>query len=278
MEISDPRRLVEEHFDALGAREWDRLDADLPARVSLEIHTRFLRRFVREGDHVLDIGAGPGRFTIQLASLGATVHVGDISRVQLDLNEGKVAEAGAADAVVAREVLDVCDLSSIQANSFDVVLAYGGVISYTFDRAPDAVAELARVAKPGGVVVGGVSSLAGAARAFLSAFEPTIDAVGLDPFSDFLVHGDQRAILVAGAHPTRLLTWATLERLLEDAGLVPTDASASQWLALGDPEPLAWLAADEQRWSMFLDWEERFCREPGTIDGGHHILFAARKP
>ena len=42
--------------------------------------------FVSAGDRVLEVGAGPGRFTIELATIGATIVVGDVSEVQLELN------------------------------------------------------------------------------------------------------------------------------------------------------------------------------------------------
>jgi ubiquinone/menaquinone biosynthesis C-methylase UbiE len=84
--VNDPVPAVRDYFDALGEGEWDRLAQSPAARVSLELHRRFLTRFIRPGWRVLEIGAGPGRFTVELASLGATTVVSDISPVQLDLN------------------------------------------------------------------------------------------------------------------------------------------------------------------------------------------------
>jgi 2-polyprenyl-3-methyl-5-hydroxy-6-metoxy-1,4-benzoquinol methylase len=63
------------------------------ARVSLELHRRFLTRFIRPGWRVLEIGAGPGQFTIELAAHGATVVMSDISAVQLELNRAQVTAA-----------------------------------------------------------------------------------------------------------------------------------------------------------------------------------------
>ena len=77
---------VRRFYDAYGEREWTRYDAGpanarAPANlVNLHLHLWHLRRYVRAGDHVLDVGAGPGRFTIELARLGARVTVGDRTR------------------------------------------------------------------------------------------------------------------------------------------------------------------------------------------------------
>src|SRR5947207_2043740 len=76
-------------------------------RVSFELHRRMLAEFVRPGDRVLEIGAGPGRFTIELARLGALVTVTDISPVQLASNERHIHEAGYRDAVESCFLLDV---------------------------------------------------------------------------------------------------------------------------------------------------------------------------
>ncbi len=141
-----------------------RFDRRLCERVSLEIHRNFLSDFVHKGDRVLDAGAGPGRFTIDLVRLGATVVVGDISPEQLRLNEEKVKEAGAEAAIESRELLDISDLSRFEDESFDVVVCLGGPLSYVFDGASSALAGMARVLKPGGRVLVSVMSRLGTHR------------------------------------------------------------------------------------------------------------------
>ena len=110
----------------LGEREWHRLDADASSRVSLEVHRRFLRRFVPRGARVLEVGAGPGRFTTELAARGARVVVTDLSPAQLAAHERRVRGTPAERCVLQRELLDVADTSRYADGEFDVVLAYGG--------------------------------------------------------------------------------------------------------------------------------------------------------
>src|SRR5438445_10250048 len=66
------------YFDALGTREWERFDRTLGDRVSLAMHTALLERYVRPGHRILDVGAGPGRFTELLHHRGARVVVADL--------------------------------------------------------------------------------------------------------------------------------------------------------------------------------------------------------
>jgi len=225
---------------------------------------------------VLEIGAGPGRFTIELARQGCTVVVADLSSVQLDLNERHVREADCEAAVIERLQLDVCNLSKITAADFDAVVAFGGPLSYLFGDEEVALRECWRVLRDDGVLLASVMSLAGSGRRFFESFPPSVEAVGIDVFDEFLRHGDQRVIGAApGVHPCQLFTRQTIGELVAASGGQIVAASASNWLSLGAAEPLDYFETDASRWAAFLDWEERLCAEPGAIDGGTHLLFAA---
>jgi ubiquinone/menaquinone biosynthesis C-methylase UbiE len=141
---------VRAYFDTLASREWDRLEATLHGRVKYAIHRRYLDEYIRPGMTVLDAGCGPGRFAIDATRAGARVTLLDISPVQLDLARARLAEAG-CDAGGFHEG-DVRALPFASA-SFDAVIAYGGAISYSYDHHGAAISELARVCRPGGVLL-----------------------------------------------------------------------------------------------------------------------------
>jgi SAM-dependent methyltransferase len=161
---AEDREATRAYYDEFGDAEWNRLVGDVAGRVSLEVHRRFLARFVRPGARVLEVGAGPGRFTTELAGLGATIVVTDISPVQLDLNKRYVGSTDAEGAVERRELLDVCDVSRFADGEFDAVLAYGGPLSYAFEETEAALRGLLRITARGGVVVGSVMSMLGTWR------------------------------------------------------------------------------------------------------------------
>ena len=120
-----------------------------------------------------------GVFTIELAKLGAIISVGDISPRQLEINSQKVQNAGFEHAVVKREVLDITDLSEYPSQMFDAVIAYGGPLSYVFDRADDAIDELLRVIKPRGHLLLSVMSLLGSTRKLLPGILSDVGQYGL---------------------------------------------------------------------------------------------------
>ena len=135
---------IRRFYDDYGEREWERLDADPRARVIFHVHRWHLQQFIKPGHQVLEAGAGPGRFTVELAKLGARVTVGDISPRQLDLNRLKVQEAGLEAQVAQRVLLDIVDCSQFPAESFDAVVCYGSPLSYVRERANDALTEMLR--------------------------------------------------------------------------------------------------------------------------------------
>ena len=260
----DPEHIAR-FFDDYGALEWERFDSSPMDRVSLEIHLRFLREHVRPGDRVLDAGAGPGRFTLELALLGATVVAGDISPRQLELHAEKT--AAVEDSVEAREVLDIRDLGRFDDESFDAVVCYGGPLSYVLDEAETALSELIRVTRRDGHVLLSVMSLLGAARAFFDYFPGLVDEFGWERAVVDVFETHDLAADVNRGHVLRMYRWSDLERLVSRGDCRIVGASASNFLSVG-----------RETWDdRFLEYEIAACREPGALDGGTHLIAALER-
>ena len=262
-------------YDAYGEREWERFDLSPANRVNFYLHCRYLEQYIHAGDHVLDVGAGPGRFTIELAKLGATVTVADISPRQLELNRSKVRAAGYEASVVDRVPVDVADLSRFPPGRFDAVVCYGGPLSYVFEQADDALSELLRVTKRGGYVLLSVMSLAGTLRRFLREALDLARNHGAEVLQEVFATGDQTGSLADG-HRFHYYRWAELKRLLRRHPCTITAATAANFLAVRNEEALQEIMADTDLWSAFLQWEVAVCQEPGALDGGTHIIAVVR--
>jgi len=260
---------VASFYDAYGDQEWTRFDDGRTPRPSLEVHLEHLRRFVKPGDHVLDIGAGPGRFSIELARLGAAVTVADISPGQLALNEARVAAEGLEHRVVERAVADVLDLAQWEDGTFDVTVCFGGPLSYILDDAETAVAELVRVTKPGGHVLVSVMSLVGAATHFLSILLDLVRRDGAPKNDEIIRTGLLSDEPDYGHLPMKLYRWSELEALLTLHGTIVA-ASAAGLLPSAE--------VDEPELAEFLVRTElALADEPGALSAGQHILAVLRK-
>ncbi len=128
-------------------RAWTIGDYPVIARHLLAISVETVEAAgVRAGDRVLDVGVGNGNAAIEAARRGAKVTGIDLTPAQIERAEARCAREGVTvDLRVGNaEFLEVPDAS------FDVVLSVMGVIF-----APGharAVAEMARVCRPGGTV------------------------------------------------------------------------------------------------------------------------------
>jgi len=269
----EDREAIRDYYDEMGDAEWRRLEDTPRGRVSLEVHRRFLAKFIRAESRVLEVGAGPGRFTLQLAALGASVSVTDISSVQLDLHRLHVSDTPAEHAVESRQLLDVCDTSGISDDSFDAVVAFGGPLSYAFEHTDDALAGLFRVTKPDGIVLASVMSLLGTWRYFLRGVIEETQRVGESANDMVLATGDLRHF--GGKHICQMFRSSDIEALVRRCGGSVVEMSASNWASLADDDVVSQLEGDHDRWARFLDHEVAACGQPGAVDGGTHILFAA---
>jgi SAM-dependent methyltransferase len=263
-------------YDALGEGEWSRLEDSINGRVAYEVHRQFLERFIAGGDHVLEVGAGPGRYTFDLARLGASVDVTDFSPVQLELHRQHVSRTAVEAAVKSRELLDICDTSRYAGKTFDVVLAYGGPLSYAFEKTQEAFDGLLRITKPGGYVVASVMSLLGTWRFALPGVLAIAKNQGEDANDAVLTTGDLRNL--DAAHVCQMFRASDIQKLVAQSGAELVAMSASNWASLGDSDALIELEADPDRWARFIRNEVAACGEPGALDGGTHIMFGVRKP
>jgi SAM-dependent methyltransferase len=262
-------------YDEYADREWTRFEDGRSSPVSFEIHRHYLRRFVRSEDQVIDVGAGPGRFTIELAHIGARITVVDVSPTQLRLNEEKVAAAGAEAAVEERVLADVLDLSQWADGAFDVAVCYGGPISYVLDRAEDAIAELLRVTRPGGIVLFSVMSRVGPFAHSLPVIVDLAREYGIAMNDDVVAGGILPPELSRGHLTMRLFRWSELEEILARQQCELLAASASE-LSPGAEHSL-WPNLEPGLREALVRWEIELAAEPGALNAGSHIIVVARK-
>lgn len=229
---------------------------------------------------MLEVGAGPGRFTIHLAELGARVAVVDISPRQLELNRERVTGAGMEASILRREVADVVDLSRFDDGGFDVVTAFGGPLSYVFDSAGAGLDQMLRKVRPGGVVAFSVMSRWGALRMALAGVLD-FERKGLAELNRQVIEtGDltgapARVPGVSVPHECHLFTWDEVETLLKGRPCTLVEATATNYLSVNLGDVMQDL--DDSLWERIVGWEEQACRSSGLLDAGTHILVAVRR-
>ncbi len=275
----DPK-IIETHFERDPLLEWERLDNTPSGKVQFHIHQHFLKKYIKKGNKVLEIGPGPGKFTIELARLGARISLVDISNAQLKLNEEKVGEAGFEDSIEWRKKLDILDLKGIPDNTFDSTVVFGGPLSYVLEFVDTALDEVIRVTKLGGIILTSVMSCLGTYHHLIQLVFEMAKEIGLEQFDELTQTGDILGKLAdQGTHQCHMFRWSEYLAILSKHPVEILDASAANFLSTGhyNEEYLTELMKDSEKWQMFLKWELDFCKEPGAIDGGTHMIVIFKK-
>jgi SAM-dependent methyltransferase len=267
--------LVRAYFDRFAESEWERLVKTPEAEVNLAVHRYYLRQNLQQDWRVLEVGAGAGRFTIELAKLGCRVVVTDISPVQLELNREKVAEAGWTEAVEDSQLVDVVEMAGFEDDSFDALVCYGGPLSYVLDRREEALAECIRVTKPGGPLLFSVMSLWGSVHSGL----PFVLSVPREANEAIIATGDITAASLPGhEHYCHAFRGTEFRDLLERAGLEIEVLSAATSLSTAWRDRLDAVRTDPDRWDELVAMEIQACAEPGMVEAGRHMIAVARLP
>ena len=267
---------VRAHYDEYGMREWDRWDESPVERVKFHVHLHYLREHVRTGDRVLEVGAGAGRFTRELAGITDRIVVADISCGQLKLNRNNAARLDFASSVEAWIECDMCDLRShFDDASFDTVVCYGGPLSYVFERRSIALAELCRVTRSSGTLLLSVMSLWGSVHQFL----PGVLKIDPETNREIVATGDLSPETIGpGRHYTHMYRAHEFRQFLEEGGLTVEALSASDCLSANWSDLLAEIDESDPTWAHLIEMEIEASREPGCLDMGTHLIAVCRTP
>jgi SAM-dependent methyltransferase len=143
---------VRGYYDARGESEWHRLDNPYEGAIEQEMHRRAFEELIPAGARVLDLGGGPGRWTIWLLRRGHRVVLGDLSSKMLEIARREIAAAGLEAENVLE--LDARDLAAFPDAAFDVVLSLGPFY-HLVDEADRgrAISEARRALRPGGLLL-----------------------------------------------------------------------------------------------------------------------------
>lgn len=273
---SDAAELVRAYYR--GYDEWGRLVRDPYHRLELETTLHFLTKYLPAHGSVLDVGGGPGRYTVELARRGYRLTLVDFTPEHLERARRNVARAGVADRVDRIAEGSVVDLSEFREGSFDAVLCLGGPLNHVLrgrDRVT-AVRELARVARPNAPIVVSVISRYAAIKDGVIRHP---DGLRTDPrhYARILRTGDYDGH--RGFAPCHFFTPEELEGLFRDQrlrvevavgleGLVATHDRAINPLARRDPKA----------WANWKRLHRETCTDPAVVATSEHFLMVTRRP
>lgn len=269
--LDDP---VLAYYEQRGESEWHRLDNPYEGLVEQAVHGRALAGLLPAGGRVLDIGGGPGKWTIWMLRRGHRVVLGDLAPGLLEIARRELDLAGlTADAVLE---LDARDLSRFEDGEFDAVLSMGPLYHLVdaADRAR-AVQEARRVLRPGGLLIATVMTrYPWALEALLeygSARLPEVRAA--------LENGVFRNPGPGRFTEAYLFRAGDIAPFFEAAGFQTVRVLASQgFLQLVQERAAELRERDQEAYEALVDMAYEAADDPSILGITNHVLYAGRTP
>lgn len=113
---------VTEYYDEFAEVEWERLNNPY-SRVEFESTMHLIKKYFPKKGKILDIGSGPGRYSLKLAEMGYQMSLLDISEKELDIAKDKfVLNNYSSDGF---HCLSALELDKFKDEEFDAILLLG---------------------------------------------------------------------------------------------------------------------------------------------------------
>ena len=266
------------HYDRVADKEWTRLTRNRRGELNFLVHMDVLRRHITVEMDVLEIGAGAGIYTKELVHMARRLVVSDLSEVQLALNRDHMGDLGVLDQVDEYRVLDLADLSAVDAASFDAVVCVGGPLSYLLEKESEGMRQMLRVVRAGGIVVLGVMSLINTLVLYMGMLPAEKEANGIDNLRWMLETGLQdREHSHQTEHYCHMMTSADVDALLADEEVDVVERRATGVLGMAGEDALNAVREDDELWALVVERELAWSKLPGTLDLGDNIVYVIRK-
>ena len=139
-------KIVQEHYDANVLAEYNRI----VNKPEFLLTCRMLDRYIKTGDKILDIGGGPGRYSLYLAEKGCDVTLFDLSLENTKFAKEKAVESGLEIKTITG---DAREADKLTFEKFDNILLMGPM--YHLLEEKDRIASVnaaLNLLKQGGVI------------------------------------------------------------------------------------------------------------------------------
>ncbi|MFC7686345.1 class I SAM-dependent methyltransferase [Ureibacillus sp. GCM10028918] len=254
--------------------EWGRLDRE---PIEYKVNWHYIKKYLPPSGKVLDNGAGPGKYSMELAKEGYNVTLADLTPRLVDIAKSKASELNLDKQFKDFLVADARELNMLEAEQFDASLMLGPMyhLQDEIDRGK-AVNELKRVTKKGGLIF--VAFMPRVRHIFTSLLNPenwrpndNMDAINLFSETGCFNHSDRGRF--TGAYYFNIEDikpfmesqgFESLELLGSNVGAILNKGSWDYWRDKGEEDQLVKLIIDK-------------ATDPYILGISSHLLYIGKK-
>ncbi|MDI9502841.1 MAG: methyltransferase domain-containing protein [Tissierellia bacterium] len=241
--------------------EEERLNHTKAGSIEFLTTLHYIKRYVKPGQKILDIGAGTGAYSLYLAEQGYSMTAVDLVAKHVEIMQQK---ADPAWPLTIRQG-NATDLSFFADHSFDAVLLLGPLyhLREKEDRAK-AMAEAKRVLKDDGALfIGFIPNDVVLLREFF--FDPAFLTGDSYDHDTFRLADD----------PFVFFTVEQCRHMLKENGVDIVHEVAADGLAEIFAEKIN--ALDEEGFLQYLKLHFYLCEKPEMLGHSHHLLYVGKK-
>lgn len=229
--------------------------------------TKYLDRYMSEGDKVLEVGAATGRYSFYYAQSGCDVTALELSEKHVDIMKDKLKNNPCSMEIFQGNALD---LSEFNDEVYDVVLCLGPIYHLTTEEdRTRCIKECLRVLKPGGLIaIAYISKFAHFADS-IKRNKEDINDIGLQNIvRDGIESDDAKACFYFS-------TYDEIEKMMHDNEIQKTVHIATDGIA--DMLRSSVNDFNDEEFDLWLKYHLDTCENPNLIGYSKHGLYIGRK-
>lgn len=256
--------------------EWGRLERE---PIEFQVNWHYLKKYLPETGKLLDNGAGPGKYSLELAKAGYTVTLSDLTPRLVDSAKNKAIDLGVESYFDGFYTADARELTMLKDEQFDSALMLGPM--YHLQEENDqikAIEELKRVTKKNGIVF--VAFMPRIRHVFTSLMQPenwkpnnTMDAIRQFSESGCFNHADEGRF--TGAYYFEI---EDINPFMEEQGFETIELIGSNVGALlSDENWHYWRSKGESEVQKVINLIKERAADPHILGMSSHLLYIGRK-
>lgn len=258
-EIEEEKEQISKLYEIFN--EDTRLNQSKSSRVEFLTTVKYIEKYLKSGDKILDIGAGAGEYSLYFANKGYEVNALELTDSNIISFKKKLHSDMKIDLIQGNAM----DLSNYKDNAFDVVLLLGPL--YHLHNEADrqkCIAEAKRVCTPNGRIF----------FAFIS--NDMVILTELMYSSDFFIKNSyDHETFKLEDFPFVFFTVDKCREILSDGGINILSEIASDGLSELMHEKIN--AMDDISYEQYLKYHFYCCEKPELLGRSNHLLFIGRK-